>query len=264
MTNPIIGWCRLALLALSLSACAPIPVATNQPYGKQMKLRSVAHWKLLADQTVTAIPEILIAHRSMLYLKDGASRSPFDVAFESYLTSALVKDCAGMRAKDSTANCSISQGHPIPESEAHPNADTPQDIQNSEQHGASYVAYGVMRVDHRDSEIGRAPFGTFTLLGAGVWLGHQAAEHWAAGSRYVAGIPAGLALDLLSGSVPRPTHTEVIVSVAMVDADGNTIFRQDQNFYVDDADAAEYPVEPLSIPQGHPVVVNWQHIGIEP
>lgn len=227
-----------ALAAGSLFACAPMPIATNPTYSTQEKIRSVSHWQILADQTAKAVPDTFIAQQKVLIVKAASSGSPFDQAFVTYLTGALTRRCLPTeRNAKATAQCLIEQGHPKA-GEAMP-----------------YITYGVVRVHHRDRDLGRAPMGTFTLLGAGIWLGHQASAHWSSASRYAAAPATGALVDLLSGIVVGPTHTEVIISVALIGSDGATKFRSDQGYYVEDADADEYPNEPLYTPLGPPTSI---------
>jgi hypothetical protein len=243
-----------------LQACAPIPVATNPRYDTQEKIRSVSHWKIIADKTTESLPGAALP-AGVLFVKSGAAETPFDEAFQSYLTTALTHKCLVGHT------CTVAQGHVILNPELRVAADRShlpiQDSMVPSAQGAGYIAYGVERVRHRDAASSRPPLGTFTLLGTGVWLTHQVTRHWSSSSRYVAAIPAGALADLLTATVTRPTHTEIIVSLASVDANGVVQFRADKSFYVEDADADEYPNEPLRLAYGKPVVIPWNPIDIK-
>jgi hypothetical protein len=209
---------RLAVAAAAvagLACCAPIPVPTTYPISFQPKMQSVAHWQILADDTAAELALHLDASRPV-YVAHRYPRSEFGQAFEGYLTTALVN-----------RGIAVS-GSPV---------------------AATTVDYGVQRIDHQARMIGRSPPGLFTLLGFGVWLGHQAATHWG-GTGWVAGIPAGVVADLADGVITAPTNTEVVITVAAVSADGRYLFREDRNYYVNDADGDEYPDAPLVIASG--------------
>jgi hypothetical protein len=236
MEHPKIASSLIYIAAGLLSACAPIPVATTYKIDWQHRMQSVSHWKELADDTAKSMSPHIASVRTM-YLMKGTGRSPFGDGFETYLVDALERNCLRSRgdsAQNTAEPCSVKQGTRIPESSS----------------SAVNISYGVQRVRHLDTGSGRAPPGLFTLLGTGIWLGHQAAKHWTAGDQFVAAIPTGAVLDLISGSVTTPTHTELIVSVVASRSDSTVIFRQDRSYYVDDADAAEYPDQPIYLASG--------------
>jgi hypothetical protein len=229
---------------LLLSACAPIPVAATYGINWQHRMQSVSHWKLLADDTAKSIAPRL-GSPTTLYVIKGTGQSPFGEAFETYLVDSLEDYCLSPGTKGSKLPgrpCSVTQGTyldkvPIPP-EARP---VPPDVT---------ITYGVQRVHHLDAATGRSPPGLFSLLGAGIWLGHQASKHWSAGHEFAAAFPTGVVLDVISGSTAAPTHTEVVVSVLAARPDGTVIFQQDRSYYVDDADAGEYPDLPLYAANG--------------
>jgi hypothetical protein len=232
----------ICLAATSLSAgCAPIPVATTYPIRSQQKMQSVAHWQLLAHDTAVALaPKLGLGQR--VYIREAPTRSDFDELFETYFVNSL---------QERQPTDAIILGHDIPKPYAL-SADSPA----TNVAGAIYISYGVRRIDHPTSSTRRPPPGLFTLLGTGVWLGHQAESHWSTASAYVAAVPAGLALDLLTGMVANPTHTEVVISLIATGADGKSLFRQDRSYYVDDADAPEYSSSPVRMAYGVPAAVQ--------
>jgi hypothetical protein len=230
-------WTISLVVATSLTGCAPMPFATNPQISTQSKIRSVSHWQILAKDIAASVPSDLIARQKVLYVKAGATGSPFDQAFETSLAWALTRQC---QKSSGSASCLIKQGHRVLEKGKFFTDSEP------------YLAYGIVKVHHHDRGSGAAPMGTFTLLGAGIWLGHKASSSWSATSRYAAAPATGALIDLLSGMVAGPTHTEVIVSIAVVGSDGGIAFRNDQSYYVDDADSNEYPNEPLYTPLGLP------------
>ena len=228
-----------------------MPVAMTYPIRSQPKMRSVLHWQLLAHDSASALASS-IGPDQRVYVQEAPVRSDFDEAFETYFVAAL-------QARKPQA--AIIQGHDIPKTCA-----LSEGCAATSHEGALYVNYGIQRVDHARTATHNPPAGAFTLLGTGVWLGHQAHSNWSTASAYVAAIPAGIALDLLSGMVATPTHTEVIVTVLAMDAQGKNVFRQDRSYYVDDADAFEYTNSPLRVAFGAPTAVPHPEfvVGVEP
>jgi hypothetical protein len=216
---------------VGIAACAPAPVAETFRMTGQHRIRSVSHWQLLAQDTAKGIPPSVL--EGAVYVRQTAVRSPFSEGFETYLVGALTNDCLALKRQ-----CDVSQGPQGPEFVGAPLE--PRRV---------YIEYGVQRLEHSKANVGSPTPGVFTLLGTGVWLGHQAAKHWSGNSDYAAAIPVGMLLDVLAGSITAPTHTEVIVSVVAFDKDGIVAYRKDSSYYVDDADAADYSSVPLYVAQ---------------
>jgi hypothetical protein len=253
-----IGSYLSGFLIAMLSACAPIPVATTHSYSTQPKMRSVAHWEILAQTTAKKLEASPHMPKGAFYIQGGSGDTPFDQLFATYLTTALTNYC---QDKTQSGTCSVSQGHALQSEEITKTCAC--QIQTQSEPERPYLAYGITRVHHDNSKGGRPPAGLFTLLGAGVWLGHQAAEHWSSATDYLAAAPLGAAIDLLTSTMTAPTHTEVVVSLALVGKDGKIQYRENQSFYVEDTEAAEYPNEPLYLPSASPTVIASQTIGIE-
>jgi hypothetical protein len=244
MAHSWVGYCVGILTSLTavLSACAPVPIATNFSLSSQYKLRSVAHWRLLADDTATSLASQLASNASpagVYLLKPGTAHSAFGEVFETSLLGDLSRSCIG--------HCQVALG----------NALSPGNGS-----GVIYVEYGVLRVDHQHLTAGRPTPGLFTLLGTGVWLGRQAARHWTGATDFALAPAVGVTADLLSGTIAIPTHTEVVVSVLARTADGTIVLRQDRSYYVEDENADEYVSEPLYVAYGKPVAVTDQPVDI--
>jgi hypothetical protein len=263
-----IGELRTGLTVIAvvlLSGCSALPVATNHVLSGQEKLRSVAHWHLLATSTAQAIATDLsyVGNHSMcnstadtaclLAVQPAGTRSDFSQAFDSFLVSALFDECrTGATQKKVAVKCEVS-----------PSFDEEAPAGSAAAANGIVIRYGIQRVVHRDMVAHNPPAGLFSLLGTGVWLGHQASTHWSGGDPYHAAIPAGIALDLLTGALATPTNTEIIVSVQATSA-GTMVFRHDSSYYVDDADADEYPSSPLIVSSGRPNEAEKVHVGLSP
>jgi hypothetical protein len=230
MRNPLVTFYILG--AVLAAGCAPVPLATTYPIHRQLKMQSVAHWQLLAGDTAAALSSKGVTGAGkMLYLQEASMRSPFTEGFENYLIDSL---------RDKLRPVAVTRGHLAPSA-----CDAGDECTMHDLSAAIYISYGVQRVEHARVGTERPPPGFFTLLGAGIWLGNQASTHWSAAHSYVAAVPAGAAIDLLSGAIATPTHTEVVVSIAVQDELGRTMLRQDRSYYVSDEDAFEYPNSPL-------------------
>jgi hypothetical protein len=209
-----IGFAALFATGL-LAACAPVPIATTYPVTLQQRMQSVSHWQVLADDVASGISEGVAPGSAPLYIAPQPRGGAFGEAFESYLATSLMR-----------------RGYAVD--------DTPN--------GAVVVNYGVERVSHRELDK-RPPPGFFTALGTGVWLAHQAATHWfdgGAGTAFAAAIPLGVAVDVASMALTAPTHTEVIVTVAITSGE-RYVFRTNRNYYVNDRDWKEYPNAPMML-----------------
>ena len=240
MANPGLGLCVAVsiLVAAVLPGCAQMPLAQNPPLRWQPSMRAVTHWRLLAkDSGQNIYSWVSKENHPRIFVRESAVRSPFGQAFETYLSDYLSRSCQ----KD----CDVTQGHRFP------GAPGPGRV--------IYVDYGVQCVHHpAGSE--RPPFGLFTLLGVGVWLGHQAANHWTVKEDFPAAIAEGAALDLLANVVAAPTHTELIVSIAVSDGAGTILARDHRSYYVDDSDAGQYADTPLYVSVGNPVTLEVRDI----
>jgi hypothetical protein len=219
----------IVMAAIVVAGCTPVPLARNYQISTQYRLRAAQHWQMLAEQASQQIRNHGDSgpHPVLYVIGTGAVRSPFSQAFESYLSDKLVQSCDQC--------CSVTQGHTWSAGDGREPNDFAHPI---------FIQYGVQRIQHRAS-LKRPPFGLFTLLGTGVWLGHQAADHWSAATDFPAAIGEGAAIDLLSGVIAAPTHTEVIISYVALDNDGKILWRSSDSYYVSDSDADEYPDLPL-------------------
>jgi hypothetical protein len=242
---------RTWLVAWALSGCSAVPVAINHRISTQSNLQSASHWQTLAVSSAGLIVNDLCDPSAghgcdnqstpRLHVRPAAYRSPFNQAFERFLASALFDKCRATQIRAS--RCAISAA-----SRRAPDPDCSGEVSTkcvNRLESEIDIRYGVQRVVHRDTSVDHPPPLLFTLLGAGVWLGHHAATYWSKRDDFHAAIPAGLALDLLAGAIAAPTHTEVIVSVLATHPNGDVVFRNDSIYYVNDADGDEYPNSPL-------------------
>jgi hypothetical protein len=186
-----------------VASCAPIPIATTYPISTQQKMQAADHWRYLADQVADEIGGG--GGRSIYVIHKGGS--VFGDSFETYLGTAL-----------------FQHGYAI----------------SNTAFGATVLDYSVEPVVHRARRETRPLPGIFTALGGLALLGHEAADHWDVGDGYFAAIPAGAALDIVSGTTVRPTNSEVIITVT-VSSESTTAFRKTVTYYVADADLWQYP-----------------------
>lgn len=205
MTVRILIFFGLTLLA---AGCASqVPLATNHPISTQKKAKAVHHWDVLADdvttQTIQAMRKSGVAEGTPLYVEMPADNSTFAKAFRTLLITRMV-------------------GRGLP-------------VTNEKIPGAIGLEYETQLVRHNSSRYAHVP-GTFTTLGAGIWV----IRDMIIGS--TPAMPAGLAVGALADYgaghfAGGATPTELLITSSMA-VDKKYVMRKSDIYYIEDADVS--------------------------
>ncbi|MBK7000186.1 MAG: hypothetical protein IPH35_09520 [Rhodoferax sp.] len=192
--------------AAVLAGCvsSPIPVSANFPITVEPKVRSAGHWGLLSKDVVAQTLESL-KKLSMptynLYVALPANATEFDVAFQQFLITDLVK--------------------------------SDRVVQQAPE-GALEVSYQTQVVRHNSPRPHFVP-GRYTMITAGLYAAYGLGNA-PVGDKMAGGLALAAGADYVaSESSGGPTHTELILTTTIA-AGGRYLVRKTDVYYVEEAD----------------------------
>ena len=210
----------LCAASLVLAGCfnantSQAPIATTYAYSEQQKMQAAHHWDVLAAHQA----EQMITNQRLqgrpLYIADSQSKSPFDTAFNSLLTSQLLAR---------NANVSVSESNSLK------------------------VNYKVQVVEHNDRGFIRAPQGALTAIAAGIAVATIPYNNWTEPA--LALIPAAGIVDIFSGSWTSETNQEVVITTQVSDNE-RVLYSSSNIYYINGMDKGHYqelpPARNLSV-----------------
>ena len=207
-------WKRAACSALIVSCIglvgcqhAPIPVSSNFAYSEQQKVRSAAHWDVLArdvvQQTLAVVKQHGVTDTPSVYVEAAPQASTFDQGFREFLITQLV-----------------AQHVPV---QQHP------------QHAGLVLRYQTQIVVH-NSPLPKFEPGQFSMLSAGLMALYGLRNHhvdtWLGAQLGLAGL-TDWSKSRRNGGV---THTELILTTTALQAD-QYVARKTDVYYLENADA---------------------------
>jgi hypothetical protein len=208
-----------AALVLFLSACASVDGVSKPisfPSNSQYKLKSVAHWKLMAQDVASQAAARLKSNNQAgipIYLRMPNEATTFEHNFLPFLRAAL-----------------LNEGLTI----------------SSQPEGAADLQIQVDKVSH--AAVHRA--GTFALLGAGLMVVRDAVLHNAYHLTPEGGVAAGAAADLsMQTEYSAPPDLELTLTVSIQNA-GQYLFAETDIYYLSSDDRWVYENPPKSLPNG--------------
>lgn len=187
-------------MAVSLTACVStdgVSVAVSFPAASQYKLKSAAHWQLIAEDVAGQMKQSLMTQdplQAAIYLEEPAQPTAFEKSWLPMLRAGL-----------------LSQGLKV--------SARPQD--------AAVLKVQVSKVSHVASY--RA--GTLTLLGGGLLVLRDIVEHNSTILTNAGGALAAIAADVAMTRHRPPPELELILSVS-VQKEGRYLATSNQIYYL--------------------------------
>lgn len=215
---------RVAILipaVASIVGCAsPVPVAENFPVSYQKVARSAHHWDVVArdvaEQTANAIASREQFRDRGIFVSPTPRNTAFDNAFRNFMINHMVDQ------EMKVAVCKTE----TPAGKGGFAAEAPEIV----------VSYETQVIGHGDTPSRYRP-GSLTALAAGVGVMRNISNlTLTSGEENVLGIGLAALLDWRAGKEARPTHTELIVTTTIAEAN-RFVFRRNDIYYVPDADA---------------------------
>ncbi len=200
----------LKLMALGagaalLTGCAlsPIPVSANFPLTVEPKVRSAGHWNMLSNdvvkQTLGSLSSLGISGN--LYVGLPANPTAFDVAFQQFLITDLVKS-----------------GRVVMQSPGQ----------------ALEVSYQTQLVRHNSPRPHFVP-GIYTMITAGLYAAYGLGTA-TNGEKMLGGLGLAGVADFVSSEYSGgPTHTELILTTTIASG-GRYLVRKTDVYYIENAD----------------------------
>ena len=183
-----------------LVGCSQVPKPTAHLISYQKKMQAAQHWQVLAADVACQVAEEYASVASPgVYVEPG--KGVFGDAFTQLLNTELV-----------------NAGIPI----------------TSNPRNAVILSFDVQLVRHRADwphRRDRTQLGFWTVVGTGIRVARNVTENMI--------IPAGVALDLWSGTWTTLPEHEVLITTSM-EKDGNFVMRRSDLYYVNDVDSGHY------------------------
>ncbi len=223
----------MAGILLLLIGCThtPIPLATSYPISTQQKMQAAHHWNVLAQHLAERLkasvgttfggsptPPALIVR-----ISKEQEKTPFGKTFYHLLVSKLVQQ--GMVVLTNSAGAGVTY------------VDTLSYANNL------VVDYNVQVIQHKDRRLTYPPFGTFTGLGATLWLVAEGLDSWTHPEMAI--LPLTAIADIYAAKdyyLPSKTNTEVVITTTAT-LNQQYIFGSNDIYYINDGDYDHYEQE---------------------
>lgn len=187
-------------MGLFLVGCAQVPKPSTYLLSYQQKMQAAHHWELLAqDVAGRVVAEQGTLGTGGVYVQPTAG--VFGEAFANLVKTELVRN--GVAVTSAPANAAV-------------------------------LAVDVQLIRHRAKWPHRA-----NRMHPGFWTGVATIVRLADNVTKNMIIPAGVAADMLDGSMTTLTEHEVVITTSL-DKDGRCLMRQSDIYYVNDADRMQY------------------------
>lgn len=205
-------------MAASMTACVStdgVSVPVSFPAANQYKLKSAAHWQLIAEDVAAQTKQALLAQDQLqapIYLEEPAQATPFEKNLLPMLRAGL-----------------LSQGLKV----------------STKYQEAALLKVQVNKVSH----VATYRSGTLTLLGGGLLVLRDILEHDSTILTNAGGALAAIAADVAVTRYRPPPELELVLSVS-VQKDGRYLATSNQIYYLLSEDLAMYQNPPPPVPTG--------------
>ena len=190
----------LMCMAVSLTGCVStdgVSTPVSFPAASQYKLKSAAHWQLIAEDVASQIKQSLLTQDQLqapIYLDESAQPTPFEKSLIPMLRAGL-----------------LSQGLKV----------------SSKQQDAAVLKVQVNKVSH----VATYRAGTLTLLGGGLLVIRDIIAHDVTILTNAAGALAAVTADIAMTNNRPPPELELVLSVS-VQRDGRYYASSNQIYYL--------------------------------
>jgi hypothetical protein len=203
-------------MAASMTACVStdgVSVPVSFPAASQYKLKSAAHWKLIAEDVAAQIKQPLVAQSQTttpIYIEEPAQPTPFERNFSPMLRDAL-----------------LSQGLKV----------------SSQNKDAAILRVQLNKVSH----VATYRTGTLTFLGGSLLVARDIITHDSSILTNAGGALVAISADMAMTHLRPPPDLEMVLAVS-VQRDGQYLASSTQIYYLLSEDQYMYQNPPVPAP----------------